>query len=84
MNSNKAGLVKVDYDFDFIKSLSSLTETTFNNIKSADFEKFQDITCRDYGVPPTFELSFFKTEDIAEEISNETGWLVLGYEIIKS
>lgn len=83
MNLSKTELVEVNYDFDYIETLSSLTEEIFNNMKETNFKKFQDTTCYDYGVPATFELSFFKTEDIAEEISNETGWLVLGYKIIK-
>ena len=83
MNLNKTELVRVSYDFDYIESLSSLTKVDFDNMKDTNFKKFQYTTCCDYGVPLTFELTFFKTEDIAEEISNETGWLVLNYEIIE-
>jgi hypothetical protein len=72
-------LIQVEYDFDYIEELSRFTETQFNHIKEEDFKKFHAATCYDYNVSPIFELKSFQTDNIAEEISDRTGWLVLGY-----
>lgn len=76
--------VQVIYDFDYVEELSRFTEEEFDSLKNSDTMYFQVLTCQDYGVPPVFELNSFseeEREDLANAISDITGWLVFSYKI---
>lgn len=82
----KSKTFQVEYDFDYIQSLSRFNHEDFDALKESDPMYFQVLTCQDYGVSPIFELNSFSNdekENLAEAISKKTGWLVLNFTEIK-
>jgi hypothetical protein len=83
---NQFKTIQVEYDFDYIPSLSRFNHEDFDALKESDPMYFQVLTCQDYGVSPVFELNSFSNderEDLAEAICQKTGWLVLNFTEIK-
>jgi hypothetical protein len=77
---NQSKFVQVQYDFDYIQSLSRFNHEDFEDLRESDPMYFQVLTCQDYKVSPVFRLDSFskdEKENLVDAISDRTGWLVL-------